>query len=325
MEVCRSIQERVTSQVEETVERWENQIQQICEDLPWPLDWFCHAVTVLVKVVDTIIVAVVSVVTRVVCESVGYALNAVGGALNAVLHIPLVGGIVRFVVGASSWFASAVTGAIDFGAGLLGIRPTKQLTLDVIVLRDEEGVPLVDTAALSVAIATATQTWRERAHIAMKANTFTAPTPALHVALTVDSNAGLFAEDATMAGNYFQALADDLLPESAFARAIRMLDPVICFVVRGVGDAGETGCSAGPFLDYICVEATTVDATAAEYDPTVLPHEIGHALGLLHDPWDDQTNLMCANSSPSAAQQRGTNLSPFQESVCRSSPHVSYL
>lgn len=324
MQICHDVTEKIVTTVKTTIHHVVTTMEKICSWLPWPLDELCHLVTKVVEWLEDIITTVVSTVLHTICTVV----DVIESAVKA---IPLVGAVVRFidgVVGAltkfAGWVLSVVAGVIDLLGGIIGIRPLKRMNLEVVILRDEENRPLITPANLAAAIAANEQTLRNRANIKITSSIQTAPGPAPHVALTVDSNTGLFGEDLTVTGDYFRSLIADLAVEAGLSA------PVVCFVVRGVGDASETGCSGGPLLDYICVEATTLDSRAvSSYDPTVLPHETCHALGLLHDNFaadekkGDATNLMFWSSSPPTP--RGTNLSPFQEALVRVSPHVTYF
>lgn len=324
MQICHQVAEKIETTVETTIRHVVTTMDKVCSWLPWPLDELCHLVTRVVEWFEHIVNTVVSTILRTICRTVDLV-------ESLAKQIPLVGPVIRLVEGVAGaatkfagWVASVATGTIDFLAGLVGIRLRKQMSLDIVILRDEENQPLLNSANLAAAVAASEQTLRSRANIQVTTRIRTAPGPAPHVALTVDSNTGLFGEDLTVTGDYFRSLIAASPTNESPAAA------VVCFVVRGVGTATENGCSGGPLLDYICIEATTLSSSAAgSYDPTVLPHEIGHALGLLHDNFaadekkGDSTNLMFWASSPPASL-RGTNLSPFQEALIRVSPQVTY-
>jgi hypothetical protein len=327
VELCRTIQEMIEQEIEAPVYGWIKQVDQFCEDLPWPLDWFCHTVTSffwgLIKAAITALVAV----TRTVCEVVSLFGNLAGWLVGLVESLPLVGAAVRWIVGGYGWAVSTVFGGLDGLGRLVGIKPVKHVRLEVIILRDTNGAALLEEADLATALSDAATTLFDRAQIRLHANVQTATNPAATVALTVDTNSGLFGEDLTLAGGYFQMLTNQMLFDTAFFRALRVFDPIVCFVVRGVGGT-ELGCSGGPLMDYICMEGPTLNAGDANgsYDPTSLPHEVCHGLGLWHDSitnetQGDPTNLMFAFSSP--GQLRGTNLSGLQASLVRGSSHVS--
>jgi hypothetical protein len=131
---------------------------------------------------------------------------------------------------------------------------------------------------------------------------------------------GLLGEDLTETGVYFQSVIRDTLWSDGPAFTIKIFAPVVAFVVDGVGDSA-VGCSAGPLADYVCVEGATFDPNdLAQVASPSLAHEIGHACALPHVVDDDMTNLMYPRVGA-----RGTNLSPLQRAVVRSSPHVTYL
>lgn len=53
--VCTKIEEQVQETVIREIDIVINKIDNFCEDLPWPLDWCCHAVTTLIKIIVTVI------------------------------------------------------------------------------------------------------------------------------------------------------------------------------------------------------------------------------------------------------------------------------
>lgn len=87
-QICSSVTTYVTQQVTNPVSSWVNQQQQQCKSKPWPLNWFCWFVTILVEVINwvvsNILVPVISVVCVVITSVIGGVLLPFGAAIDAV-------------------------------------------------------------------------------------------------------------------------------------------------------------------------------------------------------------------------------------------------
>lgn len=328
MQVCKKVDKRIEEVFEETIEKWIEKVEQVCEDLPWPLDWFCRAVTTLVKIVEVVVKTVVRFVTQVICYPVAFLLTLAGLIVQLLLLIPFIGPIVKWLIGAVVWVWSQFVGLLDAAAGLIGLRPIKHLRLEVIILMRPGRTLTVAPAATGPLLAQTETIFRTRADVKVHTTLHQVNTPSPEGALTIgteiDPFFGLLGEDLTEAGLYFQTTITEKLWQDNPWFAIRVGAPIVVFVVEEV-QGSYAGCAAGPVIDYICVEGRTF----AGSDMTLIAHEMGHALGLLHDKVTDcdsgdVTNLMYCKSGRSG-QSRGSNLSPFQRAVVRSSPHVTYL
>jgi hypothetical protein len=327
VQVCITVVQKIEHVFEDTVETWIKKVDKVCEDLPWPLDWFCHLVTTVVKIVETIVKTVIETAVTVVCYPITLAVTLIAEVLQLVFLIPIIGPLVKWWVGAVVWLWSQWIGLWDAAAGLVGIRPIKHLRLEVIILMHEDRTL---TAAGGVVAPLVTETesiYRARADVKIHTTVHQVDTPSPSGALTIDTSIdpffGLLGEDLTEAGAYFQTTITEMLWEDNPWFAIRVGAPIVVFVVDQV-EGTYAGCSAGPLLDYICVEGSAFGAPG-----TLLGHEMGHACGLQHDKvWDcddgDVTNLMYCKGSK-AGVGRGENLSPFQRAIVRSSPHVTYI
>ncbi len=350
MQVCIDVVKKIEKAFEETIESWVKQVDKVCEDLFWPLDWFCHLVTRLVKIVVTIVKTVVTTLVTVVCYPLAVVLNLAAEAIQLVLSIPIIGPILKWIIGAVVWVWSQFIGLIDMVGGLIGIRPIKHLRLHVIILMRDDRTLTVPSSRVHFAVERAESIFRARAQVKIHTTVHQVNTPSPRNALYVDSGVGLLGEDMTGAGLYFQTTITEMLWEDNTSFVVRIGAPVVAFVVDGVGGSA-IGCSAGPLMDYLCVEGGQMlvspqgpgasapvvapippeppGATFAQASAT-LAHEIGHACGLLHDNVTDcrngdSTNLMYCSPQTPAKVARGDNLSPFQRGIVRSSPHVTYI
>ncbi|TXI56447.1 hypothetical protein [Mycolicibacterium mageritense] len=326
METCTKITERIEETVFDPVESWVEKTERICRKLPWPISLLCDLVTTLVKVITYAARTIVHIYITVVCTPIVIVLSALASIINLIATLPIVGPIYRWIFGVLVWLGSQAVGLIDSAASFFGILIIKHLRLHVIILMREDGTLTVDPGLVGDDIKRVEQIYRQRARIKVHTTVHTLNTPAAHSALHVDSRVGLLGEDLTEAGMYFQSVIRDTLWSHGTAFTIKVFAPVVAFVVEGVGDS-ELGCSAGPLADYVCVEGSAFAPPdpileAIQHQTPTLAHEIGHACALPHDT--DMTNLMYRRGSDGRSV-RGTNLSPFQRAVVRSSPHVTYL
>lgn len=348
MEVCKNIVKTIEEEFEQTVTDWVKKVETFCEDLPWPLDWFCKVVTTLIKVVTTIVFTIVKVYVTLVCYPIVAALTLGGEIINLILSIPIIGPIIKWWIGALVFVWSQFVGAIDAVGGLVGIRPIKHLRLHIIILMRDDRTLTVPPDRVGLVVQRTESIFRARADVKIHTTVHQVNTPSPRNALYVDTGAGLLAEDMTGAGFYFQTTIAEMLWEHNFLFAIRVGAPIVAFIVDGVGTT-SLGCSSGPLADYICVEGgqmlvprrvdgAPVTAPIPPEPPgavmgqasATLAHEMGHACGLLHDTVTDvangdPTNLMYGYATTPGGMARGDNLSPFQRAVIRSSPHVTYL
>ncbi len=345
MEICETVVQQFEETWTETIESFVKKVDHVCEDLPWPLDWLCHAVVTVLKIVTEIIHFIIRVVVTVVCYTIAIVLAIAGAIINVVLTIPFLGTWVKALVGGVVWLWSQFIGLFDAGLGLIGIRPIKNLRLHVIILMRPDRTPTVRAEHITLCLDRTSDIFRRRADIKLTITVHQVLTPSVKNALTVDSGfVGLAMEDAGDAGMYFQSTMRDMLFEHGILFSIRIGAPVVVFIVDGAGEADTSGCSAGPAADYVCVEGCFMvtppqtspigpdyqqkDYYSMAHAASTLAHEVCHALGLAHDGLDlvsgDSTNLMHRQLYPNGLN-RGDNLSPLQRAIIRSSPHVTYF
>jgi hypothetical protein len=344
VKICVEVVRKIEEVFEETIEKWIEKVDKVCEDLPWPLDFFCHVVTSVVKVIETVVKTIIKTVVTVYCYPLALVLTLAAEVVQLVELIPVIGSAVKWWIGALVWVWSQFIGLFDAAIGLIGLRPIKHIRLEVIILMREDRSLTVPPDRVNLVVQRTEAIYRARADIKVHTTIHQVNTPSPRGALFIEDDIpllGILSEDTTEAGVYFQTTITEMLWEDNPWFVIRVGAPIVVFVVDDVSGADHVGCSAGPLVDYICVEggvmlvspqttpvtapimpepAGSTIASASE----VLAHEMGHACGLLHDNVADEqngdpTNLMYF-SSP-----RGDNLSPFQRAIVRSSPHVTYI
>ena len=203
-----------------------------------------------------------------------------------------------------------VIGLPDLLASLAGLRPSKRLRLQVILLRDEEGEPVAPLAEVEAALA---ETARGRGRAPRPGpvppgDSLGVPAAGPAPAAALDApctSQGLWRTDLGPAGGFFRGLRI-----RGGLRFIGRGAPLTVFVVRDV--VGKCGCSLGPLGDYVTVDAEGLGGRTRR----ILAHELGHSCGLRHKP--DERNLMRPKGP-------GEELTVWQTAVFRSSRHVTYL
>ncbi|MGZ8724357.1 MAG: hypothetical protein ACXWYG_09975 [Aeromicrobium sp.] len=211
-----------------------------------------------------------------------------------------------------------ITSLLDFLGSLIGLRWRQRMRLRVVILRDENGVPLLGEGTGDgvspedeawAAVELVREIYRRECNVSVVGVgdgpiVMVAPSAAPTAALDVACNLGAWRDDLGEAGSYFRSLAAGMfagLPVGYGA-------PVTAFVVRSMGNA--YGCSLGPLTNYVTVSAAAMRNAA----PRALAHELGHACFLLHRK--ARNNLMIPPG--------GEHLTRWQVAVVRSSPHVSF-
>lgn len=212
----------------------------------------------------------------------------------------------------------AVRAAEGVGAKLTGtpVGPAT-MRLSVLILSDEQGVPLLTPEQLEPAIAFAATVLEKSGirlnHVGTQLVTEPAPTGALdpraNKSLLIDQFLGRNAF-------YEEHLA-------RFAEAGELTDvvgkPITAIVVRDI-DGRTTGCSLGISADWVVVQASLFDrGKPNSYDETVLVHELGHACNLPHHK--SKQNLMFPSSSP-PTDLRGAELASWQGALLHANRHV---
>lgn len=197
----------------------------------------------------------------------------------------------------------------DSAAYLLGMKLYKKLRLRVVILRDENGHPLATEAEILPSIEEASQIFAQVARVRIVTTDpaiVTFPNTAPTVALDVHCDDGAWQDDLGECGAYFRRA----LATTQAGKYLGYGAPVTVFIVRNISLKG--GCSLGPLVDYVTLEAGML--SRAHY--RLLAHEVGHACGLWHAR--DKPNLMFPVGP-------GNLLAPWQAAVIRNSRHVTHL
>lgn len=223
---------------------------------------------------------------------------------------------INTALGATSQLYSVITETINrtlslpgAGVDLLGIRTTKKMRLQIKILRDEEGVPIIAESAVEASMQAASDLFLELCNIKIiwrEPAIVTLPDPAPTAALDVHCDAEGWREDFDVAGRYFR----QQMAKTAVSTLTGYGAPVTVFIVRKM--AQKAGCSLGPLANYVTVVGRVLEKGR---NTRLLAHEVGHACLLLHS--DDEENLMYGVP--------GTKLEPWQAAMARNSRRVTYL
>jgi len=186
----------------------------------------------------------------------------------------------------------------------------KTMRVQVRILRDENGNPLIQPADIDAAFNQAAAIFASEFNINLVAyrdtRTETLDGNAPTAALDLRCNFGAFCDEFGAAGSYFAWHS-----AGWFGIPIRLCFPVTVFVCRSM--AGKIGCSI-PITDYVTLasQSGSSGVTAA----TTLAHELAHTCLLAHRD-DDTANLLYPNEG------RGTATTGWQRFVARTSRHCT--
>ncbi|WP_420146498.1 hypothetical protein [Spirosoma sp.] len=108
--VCTQIGEWIQEKVTREVEEWIEKTEEVCEDWPWPVNWLCNFVTTFLKVITYVVDFVARWVGQTVCKIVVTLADVVSDVFTGVIGI--LGGIVTL-----KW-AKIVDGLIIIATGI---------------------------------------------------------------------------------------------------------------------------------------------------------------------------------------------------------------
>jgi hypothetical protein len=318
--MVRKVCENVDTWIEENVEKLISKVESFCSIFPWPVNTLCKSVTTIVKVV----VKVVRLVVIVICTVIVVTSKVIKIGRKALRGIPIVGRIVDVFEATVNWVVSIGIGVLDAIGRFVGIRTTKHLRIHVFSLT-KNGVTLATAQQLQPILDQTAMTLYDQAQIRLHATVEAPITNHPESMLRIQGGGGVILDNLGVKGGWLQSHALDFIDELTlftfdFGR------PILVYIIEDVVDVDTNGnaigASTGPLADWVAVEATAAIADQqppSSYNKFVLAHEIGHSLGLLGH----------ANSSPGDLMYdstlTGDHLSPFQVSIIRSSPHVTFF
>jgi hypothetical protein len=316
--VCSEVQEWIEEEIEQPVESFVSQWQEVCEEQEcnwWCLccnKWLCWMAWVVVRVITWVVVTVGKWVTRIACEMVNIPLDILGFIIVLILSIPVIGGIIRTILNWLTEIFWRAVGLLDFLGSLVGIRLRKKLYFGA-VIPSINGVPIATDADMMVQVNATISIYDSLCNInAIFTGICHTDVPPPGGKLTVDCTVGGFFADWWILGSYFEFAASLCKFRDSFRRVFGLGAEILVYAVEEITPTTTTGCSYGPTHNYV-----TIEARAGQWSFTAA-HEIGHACGLGHS--SDTGNLMNGSSSPSSPTLTG-----FEISMIRWSRHCVYI
>jgi hypothetical protein len=252
-----------------------------------------------------------------------FPLNLAAAALEVIFCIPWAGRVLKMLWNSLLTLLHFIIGMGEFLVWNLGFRPEKKFKVSVVVLSDEENQPVEEIDNVIGALERTRDIFFDiarvrlvpAAHIPKALSKKDQPNPHwIRVAgyqeskniLDVGCDDRAILEDLSIQGTSYQWI--NLRKEffTGFRRVFGYGAPVTIFIVRSVEK--KAGCSLGWFSDYVTVPRRRLRS---------IPHELGHALSLLHR--SDPQNLLYPGDSSAR------ELTSWQVAVIRSSRHVTLI
>lgn len=248
-------------------------------------------------------------------------LNISAAAFELLCCTPIIGRMLKWLWNSLLSVIHLAFGILEIAADKIGFRPTKKLRYFIVILSDEDNLPLEKPIKVIEAINRTKQIFSTQANIDL----IPAFPPWIDpTRLTGESKEGIFVLDYKSSrqildlGCGVHAILNDLLLQGStfqwidvyhffytgFRRFFGCGVPVTIYIVRNISK--KIGCSLGWLSDYVTIKKGHLKA---------IPHELGHACNLLHR--NDPHNLMYPIGLTSE------DLSPWQTALLRASRHVT--
>jgi hypothetical protein len=275
-------------------------------------------------------------------STVGWFLSGFAFLFEMLEAIPVLGGLIRWVLNAVTHVLHIVLSIPDALFGLIGIRPEKKLRVAAVILSDETG-PVVSNAAAREFLQLACDVYKRDANVRVVPllpfqydSGFTGRrevTDDWIQVVTDPPDADILdlpcgfpgaGKELWLAGSKLQLLVSTRAVFGAWRRVLGYGAPVTLFFVRTTpGDA--VGCNIW-VTDY-----ATVSAQAVGSSPRTAAHELGHACNLWHVCVDTQVNNLmatqgsCDPESTTEPDRVNPALAWWQVLLVRLSKHVTYF
>src|SRR5262245_57345616 len=207
-QICIESQQWITENITKPVDTWISQTQNVCSSWPWPFNWLCSLVVVIIRVVVYVVEAVARVVSAIICV-IAVVLNFIGFIYNLILSIPGLGRIIKLALTAILEFFWRIFGIFGLADGLLslaGARAEKKMSLKLIILKDENGKPVAAERDFEPMINEAATIFKTLCNIRLLYRgacipDVNAPTNALDI---IEDAGGTFAQDLGTRGSYYE-------------------------------------------------------------------------------------------------------------------------
>jgi hypothetical protein len=231
---------------------------------------------------------------------------SIGGAMS---------GVGSLVASGLGWLLHRLLGLPELVGSLAGFRPRKRLRLQLVILRDSAGAPLVEPHEVQTAVDAAKTAFITAANVVVEPPIGSDDIVELYAeqnpvyVLEPECNWGGFKHNFTEVGRWFRATSK---PRTARGG-------VVIFVVEDVRK--KAGCFMGlvdfGYVDGAAFRSAIAGSPSEGLPPLTVAHELGHGCDLLHRK--DPANLLAP-----AGKERTAHLSRWQRAVLRSSRHVRY-
>ncbi|MFC1846643.1 hypothetical protein ACFLYS_01085 [Chloroflexota bacterium] len=255
-------------------------------------------------------------------------LSGITSIIALFFAIPVIGRLLHWlwnIVLTAVWGVVGLFGVLlEAILSVFGVQLKKKLRICVVILRDEDGKPVIEPGEIIEPISKAVNTFKAAANVRIVRSGL--PLNGLESSqkdqvdeswVQINLGSGRKADlepgcnlrgtidDLLLVGSSYQLATISRCFYGTWRRVTGYAAPIVVFIVRDV--IGFKGCSLGPLTDYVVIEAG---------DPKCIAHELGHACNLWHSKKDD--NLMKSNCC-------GTLLNWWQKILLRISRHVTYF